>query len=235
MIEMFRKDRRADFHQMIANLCGQPRDQTKPLALGRVYGMGDAKVCRTLGFPVAYCIKGDYQNKYSTREEAEQVAIDNAIVINGLVVIKPVYDCAGEEGQKFIDKFNASVPFLNEVITKFKSIAKKQGFIRTIKGRKCRFPLGKYGEYDFLHKALNKGIQGSAGDQTKEAMVACDNYGIDLRLQVHDDLGFYFLEDEEAYAVERMMCNVVKLEVPSAVTLKAGPSWGEIDELQLRT
>ena len=62
----------------------------------------------------------------------------------------------------------------------------------------------------FTYKALNKLIQGSAADQTKQAMVALHKEGILPMIQVHDELDIS-----------------VTLQVPSVVDVELGNSWGE--------
>jgi DNA polymerase I-like protein with 3'-5' exonuclease and polymerase domains len=122
------------------------------------------------------------------------------------------------------------------------------GSIRTLLGRKCRFPLWEptawginkalpyeqamveYGpriKRAMTYKGLNKLIQGSAADQTKAAMVALDRAGFRVLLQVHDELAVSVSSREEAQEAARIMCNAVELEVPSRVDVELGPSWGE--------
>ena len=42
----------------------------------------------------------------------------------------------------------------------------------------------------FTYKALNRLIQGSAADQTKQAMINCYKQGYKPLLQIHDELCF---------------------------------------------
>ena len=42
----------------------------------------------------------------------------------------------------------------------------------------------------FTYKALNRLIQGSAADQTKQAMINCYKAGFKPLLQIHDELCF---------------------------------------------
>jgi DNA polymerase I-like protein with 3'-5' exonuclease and polymerase domains len=122
------------------------------------------------------------------------------------------------------------------------------GSIRTLLGRKCRFPLWEPVEYGInkalpreqavieygprikramTYKGLNRLIQGSAADQTKAAMVALNKAGFRLLLQVHDEIAVSVENKEQAQEAARIMAEAVSLEVPSRVDVEVGPSWGE--------
>jgi DNA polymerase I-like protein with 3'-5' exonuclease and polymerase domains len=121
------------------------------------------------------------------------------------------------------------------------------GSIRTLLGRKCRFPLYEPVQWGVnkalpyeqaiveygprikragTYKGLNKLIQGSAADQTKAAMVALAKAGFNPILQVHDELALSVKNREEAQAAAEIMANAVNLMVPSRCDVEIGPSWG---------
>ena len=139
----------ADFHQMVADMANIPRKQAKTVNLG---------LC--------------------------------------MVWVKVTCKCYGysrRRGRKIIRKYNEKVPFLRSLSDKAMNRAcKDSGVIRTWLGRKCRFDMYEpmsYGynkalpmeeaidEYGgkgrirraFTYKALNRLIQGSSADQTKES------------------------------------------------------------------
>jgi len=122
------------------------------------------------------------------------------------------------------------------------------GAIRTLLGRKCRFPLWEPTEWGVnkalpreqavieygprikragTYKGLNRLIQGSAADQTKAAMVALFKAGFDPILQVHDELALSVKNREEAHTAAEIMAQAAKLEIPSRCDVEVGPSWGE--------
>jgi DNA polymerase I-like protein with 3'-5' exonuclease and polymerase domains len=122
------------------------------------------------------------------------------------------------------------------------------GSIRTLLGRKCRFPLWEPVEWGVnkalpreqavieygvrikragTYKGLNRLIQGSAADQTKAGMVALHKAGFNLLLQVHDEIALSVKNIEEARAAAELMTTAVNLEVPSRVDVESGRSWGE--------
>jgi hypothetical protein len=160
-------------------------------------------------------------------------------------------DMPVDEASELISTFHQKVPFLrgtvDAVMRRIEHPA-SGGAIRTLLGRKCRFPLWEptawginkalpyeqamveYGpriKRAMTYKGLNKLIQGSAADQTKAAMVALDRAGFRVLLQVHDELAVSVSSREEAQEAARIMCNAVQLEVPSRVDVELGPSWGE--------
>jgi len=124
------------------------------------------------------------------------------------------------------------------------------GAIRTLLGRKCRFPLwepqqwginkalpyeeayAKYGariKRAMTYKGLNRLIQGSAADQTKAAMLAVHKAGFNLMLQVHDEVALSVKTREEAEEAAQLMREAVQLDVPSKVDVEIGETWGSAD------
>src|SRR5690606_32008929 len=98
------------------------------------------------------------------------------------------FEAAGIEGQKLLDLFDYKVPFVRALGRSCEKFAAKRGYIRTLEGRKCRFPKDEQGNYDWTYKALNRLIQGSSADQTKKALVELDAAGYYIQLQVHDEI-----------------------------------------------
>lgn len=197
--EKYRNDPNADNHQMMADITGLPRKQAKNIYLGLCYGMGGAKLATQLGLETK-----------TTRTRSGRVI-----------------EVAGDEAQSVIDRFDASAPFVRQLAKMCEEVAAERGYIRTLLGRRCRFPTDPMGNFDWTHKALNRLIQGSSADQTKAAMVACDQAGIALQIQVHDELGLGVETRAQGEEVAKVMRSCVLLEVPSKVDLEMGPSWGE--------
>jgi DNA polymerase I-like protein with 3'-5' exonuclease and polymerase domains len=156
-----------------------------------------------------------------------------------------------DEASDLIQKFHVNVPFLkgtvNAVMKRIEHPA-SNGTIRTLLGRKCRFPLWEPMEWGvnkalpreqavmeygqrikraYTYKGLNKLIQGSAADQTKAGMVALHKAGFRVLLQVHDEVAVSVKSLEEGRAAAQIMIDAVKLTVPSKVDVEIGPSWGE--------
>ena len=162
-------------------------------------------------------------------------------------------DLSLEEASELIQTFHDRVPFLRGTVH---AVQKKiehpasGGAIRTLLGRKCRFPLwepqqwginkalpyeeayAKYGariKRAMTYKGLNRLIQGSAADQTKAAMLAVHNAGYNLMLQVHDEVALSVKTREEAEEAAQLMREAVKLDVPSKVDVEIGETWGSAE------
>lgn len=200
--ERYRSDPSTDYHQLVSELINVPRKLAKIPGLAKIYGKGDKNLCRELGLPT----------KIITTRKGRRIEV------------------AGPEGQAILDRFAVKVPFCQELADVAEARAKQNGFVRTLSGRKCRFPRTDDGlNYDWTHKALNRIIQGSAADQTKEALVAVDAAGHFVQLQIHDEIASSVENREEASRIARLMEDVVQLEVPSKVDVEVGPSWGEAE------
>ena len=160
-------------------------------------------------------------------------------------------DLSLDEASELIETFHKKVPFLkgtvNAVMKRIDHPA-AGGAIRTLLGRKCRFPLWEPMEWGVnkalpreqavieygqrikragTYKGLNRLIQGSAADQTKAAMVALAKNGFTPILQVHDEVALSVKSRDEAQAAADIMANAVRMEVPSRCDVEVGPSWGQ--------
>ena len=160
-------------------------------------------------------------------------------------------DLSLDEASELIDTFHKNVPFLkgtvNAVMKRIEHPA-AGGAIRTLLGRKCRFPLWEPMEWGVnkalpreqavmeygqrikragTYKGLNRLIQGSAADQTKAAMVALWKAGYKPILQVHDEVALSVDSQAQAREAAEIMAQAARLEVPSRCDVEVGPSWGE--------
>jgi len=169
----------------------------------------------------------------------------------GVAKLANQLDLTHEEAKELIQTFHTKVPFLkgtvNAVMRRIEHPA-SGGAIRTLLGRKCRFPLWEPMEWGSnkalpyeqavveygsrikrsgTYKGLNRLIQGSAADQTKMAMVALHEAGEHLLLQVHDEIVLSVEDRGQAERAAEIMANCVKMEIPNRVDVEVGPSWGE--------
>ena len=135
---------------------------------------------------------------------------------------------AGQEGRALLATFDEKLPFIKELATFAKKTAEERGYVITILGRHCHFPVGPNGRYERTQMSLNRIIQGSAADQTKKALTLVHGAGHYLQLQVHDELTGSFHGRSDADAAAEVMENCIpKITVPSKVDVEMGPSWGE--------
>lgn len=198
--QRYRSSPKTDSHQMMAEIAHIQRKQAKEIFLGLCYGMGPGKLCRKLNLPTTWA--------HSAR-------------LNKMVEV------AGPEGAALLRVFDAAVPFVRELADRCEAQAKRRGYILTVLGRRCRFPRAADGQFDWCHKALNRLIQGSSGDQTKKAMVDADAAGIYQQLQVHDEIDAS-LGPEDAQRLAAVMREAVPCRVPMVVDVELGRSWGEV-------
>ena len=188
-----------------------------------------------------------------TRKQAKTV---NLGVMYGMGVAK-LADQLGiskEAAKDLIGRHHSKVPFVKGLADLATKQGDKNGQIRTVMGRRCRFHLwepvtfgiGKPLPYDeamkeyggpggrgirraFTYKALNKLIQGSAADQTKKAMLDCYNEGLTPMLTVHDELCFSIESDEQASKIKEIMETGMPLAIPSKIDVDIKDHWGEIE------
>ena len=198
------------------------RFNCKQLFLGKCYGMGGAKLCDKLSLPTRWAVFYRQRGKQAVYFDTQKEAVAHATNTGG-----NAWRAAGREGQAIIDKFDEKLPFVKKLALKCKKKAEQVGFIKTLSGRRCRFPEKPNGGYDWSHKALNRLIQGSSADQTKKALVEADAAGHYIQLQVHDEIDGSFTSRAAAEQAAEIMCNTYDMNVPFMVDIEMGPSWGE--------
>ena len=79
----------------------------------------------------------------------------------------------------------------------------------------------------YTYKALNRLIQASAADMTKQSMVNIYESGRIPLIQIHDEIAMSVTDRDDAKKVAEMMQSAVPLSVPSLCDVEVGPSWGE--------
>jgi len=142
------------------------------------------------------------------------------------------------EAEAFIKSYFERYPRVKEYLESQKELARAQGFVTTILGRRAYFPEIKSGnpnERQFAERAaINAPLQGSAADLIKVAMIRIDRVLREkemkslMILQVHDELVFDFPAQEEkrlGEIVRKEMEQALALEVPLKVDFHAGHSW----------
>ena len=73
---------------------------------------------------------------------------------------------------------------------------------------------------------MNRLIQGSSADQTKQAMLDCVEAGHLPILQIHDGLCFNIKDKKQAEEIKKIMENAIEFKVPSITEYGLGRSWG---------
>lgn len=129
------------------------------------------------------------------------------------------------------DRYNEYVPFLNQLNQKCQNAIKTRGYLRTLGGRRVKIdkPTMIDGERKtFEYTALNRLIQGSAADQTIEAMLQAYDEGIPVLFPIHDAVCLGGTRTQ-AIRMKEIMETCCKLEVPVLVEVKleGGKNWAE--------
>lgn len=169
-----------------------------------------------------------------------------------------------KEAKHFLEMYHKGVPFAKPTMKATMEEANRTGIITTILGRKSRFdlwepadqftdddtsqpalPYGeaiqKYGKVRraYIHKALNRRLQGTAADQMKVAMWRCWREGVFSatgvpRLTVHDELDFSDPggRDEAFKEMKHILETAIPLRIPVRASCDIGPNWGELKELE---
>jgi len=208
-VEAYNEDPTTDFHTMVAEMAQIARKSAKTINLGMMYGMGVNKLSDQLGIEV-------------------------------------------EEAKSIIRQYHERVPFVKGLMNGVMNHLNERdssGSVRSLLGRKCRFDLWEPDRFEmnkalpfeqavqeygkttklkraYTYKALNRLIQASAADMTKQAMVDIYQSGRIPLIQIHDEVAISVKDREDAENISRIMENAVLLEVPNKCDVEVGSSWG---------
>ncbi|MFO1396122.1 MAG: DNA polymerase I [Burkholderiales bacterium] len=142
--------------------------------------------------------------------------------------------------QQFIDKYFARYPGVAEYMQRTREVAREQGYVETVFGRRLWLPDIKAGggprRAAAERAAINAPMQGTAADLIKLAMIAVQRHldderlGTKLVLQVHDELVLEVPDAERARIeteLPRLMTNVAELRVPLVADVGVGANWDQ--------
>ena len=142
--------------------------------------------------------------------------------------------------QQFIDKYFARYPGVAEYMQRTREVAREQGFVETVFGRRLWLPdikaAGGPRRASAERAAINAPMQGTAADLIKLAMIAVQGWlererlRTKLLLQVHDELVLEVPESETARVqrdLPELMTGVASLQVPLVVDVGTGINWDE--------
>ncbi|MGQ9567239.1 MAG: DNA polymerase I [Anaerolineae bacterium] len=156
-------------------------------------------------------------------------------------------DLTPEEGAKLVEAYYRTYPKVRDYVERTKKMAREQGYVQTLLGRRRYFP--EFQASERVHRnrlnaayrmAINAPIQGTAADIIKLAMIrihqALRDQGLRTRmtLQVHDELVFEVPKEElgrVAPLVREIMEGAFPLDAPLKVDMKVGANWEEMDPL----
>ncbi|MDE6274724.1 MAG: DNA polymerase I, partial [Clostridiales bacterium] len=148
--------------------------------------------------------------------------------------------CSAQEAQEIIDRYFATYADVKEYMQSNVESAKRDGYVKTILGRKRWIPEINSSNYNLRsfgeRAAMNMPLQGSSADIIKIAMnkvserLKRENLQAKLVLQVHDELALDTpLGEAEQVSVllKEEMEGAVALNVPLIAEVKTGKSWYE--------
>jgi DNA polymerase-1 len=142
--------------------------------------------------------------------------------------------------QEYVDLYFARYPGVKRYMDNTRVLAREQGYVETVFGRRLYLPdikaknpqLRQYAE----RTAINAPMQGSAADIIKRAMLAVQRWlgegkvGARMVMQVHDELVFEVEKqalDVVKQEVPKLMGAAAELKVPLVVDVGIGENWDE--------
>jgi len=149
------------------------------------------------------------------------------------------------EAENYIKEYFARFPGIQKYLDETKSVAKSQGYVETLLGRRRYFPIFKVSSSSVNRQlllraereAINHPIQGTAADIIKIAMLnlheKLKGYRGRMLLQVHDELLLEVPEDDVAemrQLVVETMSQAYQLDVPLKVDASVGANWLALKE-----
>ena len=147
-------------------------------------------------------------------------------------------DVSRTEAKAYIDAYFENYPSVLSYMDNTKEIAKAQGYVETVMGRRLYLPQinakNKMLQQHALRTAINAPMQGSSADIIKKAMldvyqwIGDDNPDIKMIMQVHDELVFEVKAskaDEFAHKIQTLMSDTYPLDIPLVVDVGIGDSW----------
>lgn len=146
------------------------------------------------------------------------------------------------EAQQYMDLYFERFPGVLRYMEDTRKLAKEQGFVKTLYGR--RLPLPDIKASNGARRkaaeraAINAPMQGTAADIIKRAMIAVDQWieknqcqqDVRMLMQVHDELVFEIADakvDDYITALSQVMEQAASLDVPLIAEAGVGINWDE--------
>jgi DNA polymerase-1 len=149
------------------------------------------------------------------------------------------------EARELIKNYYASYPSVRSFAEETLELARTQGYVQTLLGRRRYVPDVNSANYQFRQaaerEAGNMPVQGTAADIMKLAMLKIDrelaesDLTAQMVLQVHDELLFEAPLDEVprlAQLVKSSMENAYEMNVPVRADVKSGNNWWEVTPVE---
>ena len=174
------------------------RDVIKETFLSLCYGIGDANLCKRLGYDTKVVVTDDGKR----------------------------FEVAGEEGQALINRFLEKAPYTKSLNKACITAAAQRGYITTLLGRRCRFP-GGYDLYKSSNRLIQGSAADSTKkamvDLDEAGFIPCIQVHDELGFSIKDNEH----RDGLAANIKRIMEQAVSLKVPVIADASFGDSWGD--------
>jgi DNA polymerase-1 len=241
LLEIYEQDPLASFHKKMHAIFRVFKEdltyrRQKDVNFAKVYTAG----IRKMGWMLGYITKAEFDEisqKKHDRNWRTHPTIGPKLA--NVVEINAIYDREIPEARELSDKamhlakpacddrcVNVSGEYRNATQRRLHAKYQHQGYVRTLEGRRGRFPEGKR-----LHKALNMVIQGGAADINKRKLVECyerrHEFGFKMRFTVHDELNGDVPDIEQARRIAAQLNyqSYPQLKVPILWDTGVGPNW----------
>ncbi len=176
-----------------------------------------------------------------TREQRSQAKTVNFGIIYGVSAfgLADQANISRKEAKALIDAYYETYPTLKAYIEKQVEVARDQGFVETLMGRRRYLKdINSRNAVVRSHaerNAVNAPIQGTAADIVKMAMIQIQkelkkNYKTKMILQVHDELIFDAPKDEfekVSELIKSTMEAAMQMDVPLIAEVGVGANWLE--------
>lgn len=175
LLKAYKENPKIDYHQILADRLGIPRDPTKRINFGVLYGMGQAKTKRRVAAEF-----GEMERSPKTTPEQRakiRAAIRKYVKMSGDDPFGKVVGQIGETGpippeafdmaaEAILSEYHSRVPTIKAMQKRIKAVLQSRGYIKNFFGRRYYYPL------NLAYIALNALIQGSAADFFKQVLVS---------------------------------------------------------------
>jgi DNA polymerase-1 len=144
------------------------------------------------------------------------------------------------EAQQYIERYFERYPGVQEYMDRTRALAKEQGYVETLFGRRLHLPeinaRNKMRVQAAERTAINAPMQGTAADIIKRAMLEVDSWlrteqpDARMIMQVHDELVFEVAQaevDAIGGKICQLMSGAAELAVPLLVESGSGNNWDE--------
>jgi DNA polymerase-1 len=200
LINEFKLNPDADYHQLVADLTGLKRDPfAKQLNLGLVFGMGQGLVAKKCGLP------------YTQKVEDGRV-----------------YLVAGKAGKSLFKKYHSKLPKVQKMLKEAEHIAATRGFVKTLSGRRIRFHdrSKAYKAAGLVFQGTSADLMKMKLVELNNEFKNSDN---SLILAVHDEFNFLARGDvkKTANKIKEIVEDITQLKVPIRSDIGISDDWLE--------